>query len=108
MRINIMKFAHQQLIKDSYDDADVDAKAMYVYPGGRVPDWLEYRTRENYMTIDLSSAPPSIGFIFCFIVPKVRSRYDNFTFTISDGDNQNDSSTVFTKVKPSSKMDPCL
>lgn len=42
-----------------------------MYPGSSVPEWLAYKTRKDYVIIDLSSTPPAhLGFIFCFILDK--------------------------------------
>ncbi|KAK7260018.1 hypothetical protein RIF29_25720 [Crotalaria pallida] len=69
-KINMMKFALEHGYVEGYDEGH-DTKVTYVYPGSNVPEWLEYRTRENYVTIDLSTAPrsPLLGFILCFIIP---------------------------------------
>ncbi|XP_028802438.1 disease resistance-like protein DSC1 [Neltuma alba] len=46
-----------------------------IYPGSNVPEWFTNRTRQSSVTIDLSSAPPSmfVGFIFCVVVCKFPS-----------------------------------
>ncbi|KAJ1397397.1 Leucine-rich repeat domain superfamily [Sesbania bispinosa] len=98
-RINLEKFAHQHLSApkhdyvESYDiqyDYDDSYQAVYVYPGSSVPEWLEHRTMEDYILIDLSSTPrsPQLGFIFCFIITEHGLFDDNrllFEITISDG-----------------------
>ncbi|XP_052110454.1 disease resistance protein RPV1 isoform X2 [Arachis duranensis] len=87
-RINLMKFAYQHLSSLTHDYyKDNDNEAIYVYPGSNVPKWLEYRTSHDYVNVDISSsaAPhsPSLGFIFCFIVPRILSDGFAFRFTIS-------------------------
>ncbi|CAJ1975874.1 unnamed protein product [Sphenostylis stenocarpa] len=78
-KINIMKFANQHLsapnhnpvknygYRDAYTRSD---RCVYMYPGNSFPEWLEYSTGKDCITIDLSSAPPSpeLGFIFSFIL----------------------------------------
>ncbi|GAU28798.1 hypothetical protein TSUD_357840 [Trifolium subterraneum] len=44
-RINMMNFAFGN---------HYDSQATYVYPGSSVPEWLEYKTTTDYMTIHLS------------------------------------------------------
>ena len=76
MQINLMKYAHQRLSTLEHDDY-VDYKdyyysheGVYMYPGSSVPDWLEYKTTENNMIIDLSQPHLShlLGFVFCFVI----------------------------------------
>ncbi|KAJ1401043.1 Leucine-rich repeat [Sesbania bispinosa] len=71
-QINMMRLAHQHVTTSGHD---YDAQDMYVYPGSKVPKWLEYSTTHDHLTIDLSSAPyfPQLGFIFCFIIPAISS-----------------------------------
>ncbi|XP_068473769.1 disease resistance protein RPV1-like [Phaseolus vulgaris] len=80
--INVMKFAYHHLSApdENYDDYDRNYRSYqvrFVYPGSRIPEWLEYKTTKDYVVIDLSSTPRSspIGFIFCFVIsgPKVRT-----------------------------------
>ncbi|XP_061375827.1 disease resistance protein RPV1-like [Gastrolobium bilobum] len=71
-QINVMNIAQHistpehDYVENYYDQATY----VYVYPESRVPEWLEYKTKTDYVIIDLSSAPPSppLGFIFCFII----------------------------------------
>ncbi|CAJ1975872.1 unnamed protein product [Sphenostylis stenocarpa] len=78
-KINMMKFANQHLsiskhisVKNygDYDAYTRSDRCVYMYPGSSVPEWLEYSTEKDCITIDLSSAPPSpkLGFIFSFIL----------------------------------------
>ncbi|RDX75328.1 Protein SUPPRESSOR OF npr1-1, CONSTITUTIVE 1, partial [Mucuna pruriens] len=57
-QINIMKFANQHLSTPSHHHVKL-----------HVPEWLEYKTTEDNVIIDLSFAPPSpfLDFIFCFV-----------------------------------------
>ncbi|KAL2997674.1 hypothetical protein AAZX31_09G054100 [Glycine max] len=75
---NVMKFAGQHLSTPNhhhvenysdYKDNYGSYQAVYAYPASNVPPWLEYKTRNDYIIIDLSSAPPSplLGFIFGFV-----------------------------------------
>ncbi|KAJ1407115.1 Leucine-rich repeat [Sesbania bispinosa] len=82
-QINMMRLAHQHV---TTSDHDYDAQDMYVYPGSKVPKWLEYSTTHDHLTIDLSSAPyfPQLGFIFCFIIPAISSEGLILKFKISD------------------------
>ncbi|RDY08072.1 Protein SUPPRESSOR OF npr1-1, CONSTITUTIVE 1, partial [Mucuna pruriens] len=78
-QINIMKFANQHLstpwhhhLKDHFGTYEV----VYVYPGSSIPEWLEYKTTEDNVIINLSFAPPSpfLDFIFCFVFGNCQSR----------------------------------
>jgi hypothetical protein len=74
-RINMMNFAFGN---------HYDSQATYVYPGSNVPEWLEYKTTGDYMTIDLSQYSfDHLGFIFCFIVPEVESHGSILRFNIA-------------------------
>ncbi|KAJ1381311.1 Leucine-rich repeat 3 [Sesbania bispinosa] len=79
-RINVMKFVHQHLPEDE--------AVYYVYPGSRVPEWMEHRTMEDSILIDLSSTP-HFAFIFCFILGEhqLLNNEDELVFEIrmSDG-----------------------
>ncbi|KAK7349761.1 hypothetical protein VNO77_07398 [Canavalia gladiata] len=78
-QINVKKFAFQHLSALEHSNAEYyndynyyydSYQATYLYPGRRVPEWLDYKTTEDYILIDLSSTPRSspLGFVFCFIV----------------------------------------
>ncbi|KAJ1413710.1 Leucine-rich repeat domain superfamily [Sesbania bispinosa] len=108
-RINVEKFAHRHLSAPKHDSDDSyetgydsddsyevgysydesDEAVYYVYPGSRVPEWLEHRTMWDSILIDLSSTPcsPHFGFIFCFILGKQKFYHQKLVFeiTISDG-----------------------
>ncbi|KAJ1407117.1 Leucine-rich repeat [Sesbania bispinosa] len=82
---NMMKFAYHHIstFGPNY--------GTYVYPGSSVPDWLMYRTTENYITVDRSFVTHSseqLGFIFCFIVPEVPSQGFFLKFNISVGEDE--------------------
>ncbi|KAL1293631.1 hypothetical protein AAHE18_19G086200 [Arachis hypogaea] len=107
-RINLMKFAYQHLSALTHDYyKDNDNEAIYVYPGSNVPKWLEYRTSHDYVNVDISSsaAPhsPSLGFIFCFIVPRILSDGSTFRFTISVGEDEGNNVKFYLK-KPLEKI----
>ncbi|KAJ1409677.1 Toll/interleukin-1 receptor-like proteiny [Sesbania bispinosa] len=109
VQINMEKFAHQHLSAPKHDyvesynlgyDYDDSYQVVYVYPGSSVPEWLEHRTMEGYILIDLSCTPhsPQLGFIFCFILEDYRFLNDDqllFEITISDG-NEEGSATMCT------------
>lgn len=104
-QINMMKLAYQHLsTKDDHQDYHVEA--FYVYPGSIVPEWLEYKTTNDYITIDLFSAPssPLMGFILCFIVPRDPSMGFRLRFIItisdSDGDDKGESVELYM-LRPS-------
>ncbi|MED6106653.1 hypothetical protein PIB30_006279 [Stylosanthes scabra] len=91
--INLMKFAYQHLSALTHDyHKDNDNEAIYVYPGSDVPKWLVYRTSHDYVNVDISSsaAPhsPPLGFIFCFVIPRIVSDGFAFRFTISVGEDE--------------------
>ncbi|XP_029125938.1 protein SUPPRESSOR OF npr1-1, CONSTITUTIVE 1-like [Cajanus cajan] len=75
-------------------------KVVYVYPGSCVPEWLEYKTTNNYVIIDLSSTPssPMLNFIFCFVLSKYEgtARKNELTvkITLSDGDGEGERDSV--------------
>ncbi|KAH1209268.1 putative WRKY transcription factor 19 [Glycine max] len=78
-QINVMKFANHILST----------------PRCSVPEWLEYKTTNDHINIDPSSAPPSpiLGYIFCFVFggnqyPGMSVRC-NICITISIGDGYN-------------------
>ncbi|KAK2406525.1 disease resistance protein RPV1 [Trifolium repens] len=71
---------------------------MYVYPGSKIPEWLEYSTTTNdFITIDLSSAPyfSKLGFIFGFIIPTISSEGSILKFKISDCDGEDEGIKVY-------------
>ncbi|XP_057733529.1 disease resistance protein RPV1-like [Arachis stenosperma] len=93
--INMVRFSNQYLSAiehDNVDNSNEDPEASYVYPGSKVPEWLEYRTNMDHLTVNLSSAPyaPKLGFILCFIVPAVPSEGFRLMFTISGDDQEED------------------
>jgi len=91
-QINLIKFSQQYISTcDRYCDFDHN-KGIYVYPGNKIPDWLEYytsTTAPDYITIDLSSSPylSKLGFIFGFIIPAISSEGSTLKFKISDGED---------------------
>ena len=83
VQINLMKFAYRHsaalLHHAKSTERNVDYKdkfdsyqAVYLYPGSSVPQWFEYKTTKDDMTIDLSPyfLSPLLGFVFCFILAK--------------------------------------
>jgi len=92
--INMMNFAFQHV---STFGNHYESQATYVYPGNSVPYWLEYKTTNDYMTIDLSShySFDHLGFIFCFIVPEVESQGSSLIFNIATGEGEDDYIQVF-------------
>ncbi|KAJ1401042.1 Leucine-rich repeat [Sesbania bispinosa] len=91
-QINMMKFAYHHIstFGPNY--------GTYVYPGSSVPNWLVYRTTENYITVDLSFVAHSseqLGFIFCFIVPKVTSEGLILIFNINAGEGEGNGINVY-------------
>ncbi|RDX83923.1 Protein SUPPRESSOR OF npr1-1, CONSTITUTIVE 1, partial [Mucuna pruriens] len=100
-QINIMKFANQHLSTPWYHHVKLQYggtyEVVYVHPGSSVPEWLEYKTTEDNVIIDLSFAPPSpfLDFIFCFVFGNSQSRYTitkpKFYITISgEGEGEKD------------------
>ncbi|WVZ19581.1 hypothetical protein V8G54_006903 [Vigna mungo] len=105
VQINVMNYANQHISTASHnhvehcDDDNCDSySGVYVYPGSRVPKWLEYKTRKDSIIIDLSSAPPSplIGFIFCFVLGEYHNAdVDRFEVVITiDGEDEGNSISV--------------
>ncbi|BAT80150.1 hypothetical protein LR48_Vigan04g002800 [Vigna angularis] len=99
VQMNVMNYANQHISTPCHnhvehcDDDNCDSySGVYVYPGSRVPKWLEYKTRKDSIIIDLSSAPPSllIGFIFCFVLGKYHNTdVDRFEVMITiDGEDE--------------------
>jgi len=94
-QINMMNFSHQHIStwhRDREHDHDRN-QGMYVYPGSKIPEWLEYSTsttRHDYITIDLFSAPyfSKLGFIFGFVIPTISSEGSTLKFKISDGEDE--------------------
>lgn len=128
VQINVMKFACQhfpapELDFDDYNDYVVihdlqsgyeecdSYQATYAYPGSTFPKWLEYKTTNDYVVIDLSSGQLShqLGFIFCFIVPKDSKRDDKLILyiTISDceGEGEKGSTKMYMNKSDSTKSD---
>ncbi|CAJ1975875.1 unnamed protein product [Sphenostylis stenocarpa] len=102
-KINIMKFANQHLSTPNhnsvinygrYHSHSRSYRCSYVYPGSSVPEWLEYRTAEDCLMIDLSSAPPSpkLGFILCLILD-MSSNFSSLQchITVLDGEDERES-----------------
>ena len=90
-QINMMNISDQHI--STYDwEYDHDCnQGMYVYPGSKTPEWLEYSTStHDYITIDLSSAPyfSKLGFIFGFIIPTIPSEGSILKLRISDGEDE--------------------
>lgn len=100
-QINVMKFANHILSTPSQNHVEncsdyhlkyCTYQCVYLYPGCSVPEWLEYKTTNDHINIDPSSAPPSpiLGYIFCFVFG--RNQYPgmsvrcNICITISIGD----------------------
>ncbi|MED6106645.1 hypothetical protein PIB30_006270 [Stylosanthes scabra] len=98
--INMVRFSNQYLSAlehDNVDNSNEDPEASYVYPGSNVPNWFEYQTTTDQLTVNLSSAPyaPKLGFILCFIVPALPYEGLRLMVTIS-GDEEDDGSEVMT------------
>ncbi|XP_061361196.1 disease resistance protein RPV1-like [Gastrolobium bilobum] len=93
-QINVMNLAHQHISMSDHNFVEnygEDATYMYMYPGSRVPEWLEYKTTIDYVNIDLSSAPPSpqLDFIFCFIIGEKQSIESlKFILIVNDGEDE--------------------
>ncbi|WJX86501.1 hypothetical protein P8452_68806 [Trifolium repens] len=103
-QINMMSFSHKHIStcdrnRDRHHDHDHDLNQhMYVYPGSKIPEWLEYSTTTNdFITIDLSSAPyfSKLGFIFGFIIPTISSEGSILKFKISDCDGEDEGIKVY-------------
>jgi len=99
VQINLIKFAYQHLSTLEHDDY-VDYKdnfdsyqAMYVYPGISVPEWLECKTTEDDMIIDLSPPhlSPLLGFVLCFVCAKGFKSYYRIDLNITTIDVESDS-----------------
>ncbi|XP_027337255.1 putative disease resistance protein At4g11170 [Abrus precatorius] len=114
-QVNIMNFAYQHLSAPKYEcienysdynDLHVSYQAVYMYPGGSVPEWLIYKTTKDYIIIDLSSTlhSPLLGFIFCFILSKDKQLFFGqklqFNITVSDGDSERkeDNVEIYTSM----------
>jgi len=83
-----MSFSYQHLSTWDRDHDHNHNQSIYVYPGSKIPEWLEYSTTtQDYITIDLSSAPyfSKLGFIFGFVIPTNSSEGQIVKFKISDG-----------------------
>ncbi|KAL5158292.1 putative WRKY transcription factor 19 [Glycine soja] len=103
-QINVMKFANHIPSTPSQNHVEncsdyhlkyCTYQCVYLYPGCSVPEWLEYKTTNDHINIDPSSAPPSpiLGYIFCFVFggnqyPGMSVRC-NICITISIGDGYN-------------------
>ncbi|KAL5158177.1 Disease resistance-like protein DSC1 [Glycine soja] len=114
-QINVMKFANRRLSVSNHDDVenynDYDKKyhfyqVVYVYPGSSVLEWLEYKTRNNYIIIDMSSAPPSlpVGFIFCFALgmygdTSLERIEANITISDREGEGKKDSVGMYIGLR---------
>ncbi|XP_045829029.1 putative disease resistance protein At4g11170 isoform X2 [Trifolium pratense] len=94
LQINLMKFTYQHLstLEHDYVESYVDYKdnfvsyqAVYVYPGSSVPEWLEYKTTNDDMNVDLSPPhlSPLLGFVFCFILAGVVTSDNPIDFKIT-------------------------
>ncbi|KAG4990827.1 hypothetical protein AAZX31_09G072600 [Glycine max] len=108
-QIDVMKFANQHLsppsqdLVQNYDDYDANHRSyqvVYVYPGSNVPEWLEYKTTNAYIIIDLSSGPPFpfLGFIFSFVIGEylhtdTKGRLE-VSITISDDESEGNQDSV--------------
>ncbi|TKY64286.1 Disease resistance protein [Spatholobus suberectus] len=81
----------------------------YVYPGSKVPKWLEYKTTHDYVTIDLSFVlaphPSHLGFIFGFIVPEVPYGGSVLKFKISIGGEDNNINVYLDRPRHGIKSD---
>ncbi|KAK7349753.1 hypothetical protein VNO77_07388 [Canavalia gladiata] len=117
-QMNVKKFASQHLYAlennpvenyDDYNDKYCSYQSRYMYPGSSLPDWLVYKTVEDYIIIDLSSAPPSslLGFILCFIVvgdeKPFFGRRLQFNISVSDGDSEDEEDDVKILTRISSR-----
>ncbi|XP_057733515.1 putative disease resistance protein At4g11170 [Arachis stenosperma] len=95
VHINVVRFAMRHLSvlgQDHVEDSNDHGahKASYVYPGSTVPEWLEYQTTTDNLTIDLYSTPyaPNSSYVLCFVVPKVPSEGFMLLFSISDNEGE--------------------
>ncbi|XP_057445594.1 disease resistance-like protein DSC1 [Lotus japonicus] len=93
-QINLMKLTYLHSSTLEHKD-ESPFQAWYEYPGwSGVPKWLQFKTRNDEMIIDLSPArlSPLLGFIFCFIlVAKDSSEYSGpikFEITIINGEGK--------------------
>ncbi|XP_061361197.1 putative disease resistance protein At4g11170, partial [Gastrolobium bilobum] len=99
-QINVMNLAHTNLSMGEHRHIQNyyrQAKYAYVYPGCRVPDWLEYKTTTDYVIIDLSSSPtsPPLGFIFGFIIGEKQVISSlKFNIIITDGEGEGNMGSV--------------
>ncbi|KAG2398564.1 Disease resistance protein [Vigna angularis] len=100
MKINMMKFVANHISApdhshvEDYSDYEYNYhsyQAVYAYPGSNFPEWLEYKTTEDYIIIDVPSSMSSslVGFIFCFVLGEFQHtdiiRRVEFKITVSDG-----------------------
>ncbi|XP_014498999.1 putative disease resistance protein At4g11170 [Vigna radiata var. radiata] len=100
MKINMMKFVANHISApdhshvEDYSDYEYNYhsyQAVYAYPGSNFPEWLEYKTTEDYIIIGLPSSMSSslAGFVFCFVLGEFQHtdiiRRVEFKITVSDG-----------------------
>jgi len=96
-QINMMSLTYQHTSTWDHDrdhdhncNHNYNQRMYYVYPGSKIPEWLEYSTTiHDFITIDLSSAPyfSKLGFIFGFVIPTISSEVWTLKFKISDGED---------------------
>nr|WIL59981.1 nodulation protein [Melilotus officinalis] len=111
LQINLMKFTYQHLLtlEHDYVESYVDYKdnfdsyqAVYVYPGSSVPEWLEYKTTNDEMIVDLSPPhlSPLLGFVFCFVFAKDSHSCRQIELTITtidvEGDGEKDGVVMYS------------
>eukprot|EP00256_Glycine_max_P039320 XP_006588011.1 protein SUPPRESSOR OF npr1-1, CONSTITUTIVE 1 [Glycine max] len=103
-QINMMKFANHHLStpnREHVENYNDSFQVVYMYPGSSVPGWLEYKTRNYHITIDLSSAPPSPqrSFVFCFVLGEFQRtdiiRTLEFSITMNEGEGKEDSVSMY-------------
>ncbi|XP_028756330.1 disease resistance-like protein DSC1 [Neltuma alba] len=70
-----IKAVEAKVLLHMNNNKDIYYRAQMEYPGGRVAEWVMYRTTQSLVTVDLSSIPqPWDGaFIFCAVIYGSRS-----------------------------------
>ncbi|RHN39422.1 putative TIR domain, winged helix-turn-helix DNA-binding domain-containing protein [Medicago truncatula] len=104
-QINMISFSYRHISELDHDNRDQDHDqnlnhSMYLYPGSKIPEWLEYSTTtHDYITIDLFSAPyfSKLGFILAFIIPTTTSEGSTLKFEINDGEDDGEGIKVYLR-----------
>lgn len=90
-QISMKKYAYQHILgrKDKYDSSPGE----YWYPGNSIPEWLEYKTTKDDMTIDIliTQLSPPLGFVFCFILSKGNVNCDRIELNVTTIDGESES-----------------